>query len=177
MTDVESGLHAVACVWERPQSLHEPADWMVPVSEVDCVVGFIFSQWNVWRMYCDPPYWQESVDRWMGQYGDDKVIAWWTNVRKKMAFALREFKTDMRPDVMSHDGHEALVRHIGNAVRRTSNMRDEDGKFLWLISKDGPKSANKIDLAMCAVLSWKARGDAIAAGALKQRRRGRLVTF
>lgn len=177
VTDVESGFQTVAGVWERPQSLHEQADWMVPVAEVDETVAEIFDRWNVWRMYCDPPYWQESVDRWMGQYGDEKVIAWWTNVRKKMAFALREFKTDMRPDVMSHDGHEALVRHMGNAVRRTSNMRDEDGKFLWLISKDGPKSVNKIDLAMCAVLSWKARGDAIAAGALKQKRKARLISF
>lgn len=176
VTDVESGHQMVAGVWERPKELHEQAEWIVPVSEVDDTVAFVFRQWQVWRMYCDPPYWQEAVDRWSGQYGDDRVISFWTNVRKKMAFALREFKTDMRSDVMSHDGHEALVRHVGNSVRRATNMRDDDGKFLWLISKDGPKSANKIDLAMCAALSWKARGDAVAAGALKKKR-GRLVTF
>lgn len=112
-----------------------------------------------------------------GKYGDDKVIAWWTTTGKKMAFALREFKTDMRPDVMSHDGSEPLVRHVGNSIRRPTNMRDEEGKFLWLIGKEGAKSPNKIDLAMCAVLSWKARGDAIAAGEPKKKKRGRLVTF
>ena len=113
----------------------------------------------------------------MGKYGDDRVIAWWTNQRKKMAFALREFKTDMRSSVMSHDGNEDLVRHVGNAIRRPTNMRDDDGKFLWMIGKEGAKYVNKIDLAMCAVLSWRARGDAIADGEPKKKRKGRLITF
>ena len=177
VTDVETGHQHMAGVWERPKSLSPDTEWMVPVDEVDDPVDYIFKHWDVWRMYCDPPYWQEAVDRWMGKYGDDKVIAWWTNHRKKMAFALREFKTDMRPDVMSHDGSEPLVRHVGNSIRRPTNMRDEEGKFLWLIGKEGAKSPNKIDLAMCAVLSWKARGDAIAAGEPKKKKRGRLVTF
>ena len=46
-------------------------------------------------------------------------------------------------------------------------MRDpDDDSFLWVIRKDGQKSPRKIDLAMCAVLSWAARGDAIEAGVL-----------
>jgi hypothetical protein len=177
VTDVEAGHQVVAGVWEQPRDLPPDAEWMVPVDEVDDTVDFIFKQWDVWRMYCDPPYWQEAVDRWMGKFGDDRVVAWWTNQRKKMAFALREFKTDMRSSVMSHDGNEDLVRHVGNAIRRPTNMRDDDGKFLWMIGKEGAKSVNKIDLAMCAVLSWRARGDAIADGEPKKKRKGRLITF
>lgn len=168
VTDVESGHQFVAGAWERPRDIPIDADWAVPVDEVNDAVAFIFDRFDVWRMYCDPPYWQEAVDRWMGEFGDDKVVAWWTNHRKKMAFALREFKTDMREGVMSHSGDGALVRHVGNSIRRPTNMRDEDGKFLWLISKESAKSPLKIDLAMCAVLSWKARGDAIADGALNK---------
>jgi len=169
ITEVETGHQAVAGVWERPKDLPPDDDsWMVPVDEVNEAVEHIFETYEVWRMYCDPPYWQESIDKWAGLYGDDKVIYWWTNNRKKTAFIMREFKSDMRADVMSHDGSEALVRHVGNAVRKPTNMRDEEGMFLWLIGKDGAKSPNKIDLAMCAALSWRAKGDAIKSGALKK---------
>ena len=71
----------------------------------------------------------------------------------------------------------ALVRHIGNAVRKATNMRDDDGHFLWLIGKDGVKSPNKIDLAIAASLSWKARGDAISEGEPRPKRSGKLITF
>jgi len=177
VTEVDTGHQHMAGVWERPKNLPPDDDsWMVPVVEVNEAVAAIFEQWKVWRMYADPPYWQESIDRWAGTYGADVVHYYWTNNRKKTAFALREFRSDMRPGVMSHDGSEPLVRHVGNSVRRPTNMRDDEGHFLWLIGKDGAKSPNKIDLAICAALSWRARGDAINSGALKKKR-GRLITF
>jgi len=43
---------------------------------------------------------------------------------------------------------------------------EETGKTLWLIRKDRRDSPHKIDLAMAGVLSWEARNDAIAAGAV-----------
>jgi hypothetical protein len=46
---------------------------------------------------------------------------------------------------------------------------------MWLIAKDRPDSPRKIDLAMAGCLSWEARGDAVAAGAL--RKRSRTVSF
>ncbi|HMF60009.1 MAG TPA: hypothetical protein VK595_06540, partial [Vicinamibacterales bacterium] len=120
-------------------------------------------------------------------------VEWWTNDRKKTAQALREFKTDMgsaekaakmshgplrlgdtEPDGDAFAAHVALVDHVGNAVRRPTNMRDEaDGVFLWLIGKESAKSSRKIDLAMCAFLSWTARGHAIRAGVLTQETFGR----
>jgi hypothetical protein len=47
---------------------------------------------------------------------------------------------------------------------------DDDGSFLWVMAKDGANSPRKIDLAMCAVLSWAARGDAIESGVLNKRK-------
>jgi hypothetical protein len=173
-TDIETGHQIVVGAWQKPE--WEDDEWMVPVDDVNDSVAFAFDQWKIWSMYADPPYWQDSVDRWAGQYGNDKVKPFWTNQRKKTAFAVREFKNDMRPEVMSHTGDERLVSHVEHSVRRDTNMRDEDGHFLWLIGKEGAKSAKKIDLAMAAILSWKARGDAINDGALKKRK-GRLITF
>jgi len=177
VTELETGHQHVAGIWERPKNLPPDDDsWIVPVNEVDETVEAIFDRWDVWRMYCDPPYWQDSIDRWAGKYGSDTVVYWWTNNRKKSAFILREYRNDMRSGVMSHDGSEDLIRHVGNSIRKPTNMRDDDGLFLWLIGKDSAKSANKIDLAICAALSWRARGDAINAGA-KAKKKGRLITF
>ena len=177
VTEMDTGHQVVAGIWERPRDLPPDDDtWMVPVAEVNEAVEQIFTDFKVWRMYADPPYWQEAIDRWAGTYGAEIVRYYWTNNRKKTAYALREYRSDMRPGVMSHDGSEPLTRHVGNSIRRPTNMRDDDGHFLWLIGKDGAKSANKIDLAICAALSWRARGDAINSGALKKKR-ARLITF
>lgn len=171
-TDVERGHQLVVGVWERPTDLPaDDEDWMVPVDEVNEAVDYAFETWNVWRLGGDPPYWKEDLDKWAGRYGEEKVTQWWTNRKKAMAYALKAWKTDMRPGVMSHDGHEALIRHVGNAVKRPTRMRDEeDGSFLWVIGKDSQKSPNKIDLAMCACISWDLRGDAIRAGALNKKK-------
>lgn len=168
--DIERGYLHVVALWERPLDLHPDDEWQVPIDELNEAVEYAFGRWDVWRLYGDPPHYREDLARWAGQYGADKVLEWWTNRRKQMAYALKAFRTDMRPGVMSHDGHEALIRHVGNSVKRPTNIRDEDdGSFLWLIGKDGAKSPRKIDLAMCAVLAWEARADAIRAGVLDRK--------
>jgi hypothetical protein len=170
-TDAETGFQVVLGVWERPLHLTDEDAWVVPVDEVDEAVDQAFECWDVWRMYADPPYWKDDINRWAGRHGDEKVVLYWTNVRKKMAYALKGFKTDMRPGVMSYGGEHAdvLERHIANAVKRATAMHhDEDGLPLWLISKDGPNSPRKIDLAMAACLSWEARGDCIRSGRLNK---------
>lgn len=178
-TDVKSGLQVVVAVWERPLALPEQAPWGVPITELDEAVDFAFGFWRVWRMYPDPPFYVDDIARWAGKYGDDKVVEWWTNRTKQMAYALREYHESLGTEdtaaVLSHGplddspeslvAHAALVRHVGNAVRRATKMRDEHG-WLWTISKDAQKSVRKIDLAMASCLSWTARQDAIRAGAL-----------
>ena len=68
---------------------------------------------------------------------------------------------------VSHNGDELLAAHIGNARRRRVNVYDDDLRPMHVISKEKPGSKLKIDGAMAACLSWEARGDAIASGALK----------
>lgn len=168
VTDVETGHQIVLDVWERPPDLHDDDEWQVPVEEVNEQIAYMFATWKVWRLNADPPHYRDDLNRWAGEYGADRVVEFWTNHRRKMAYALKDWRTDMRAGVMSHDGHEALIRHVGNAVKRPTNIRDDDGSFLWLIGKESAKSRLKIDLAMCACLSWEARGLAIRAGALNE---------
>lgn len=178
-THIETGYQWVVGVWECPYGQDDQVrKWRVPVDEVNDALAAMFKRYDVWRMYADPPYWQEWLAAWAGEYGAERVIEWWTNRRKPMSYALESFHTAMTSRSISHDGHEAYARHIGNAHRQDLPYRDEQGKPLWLIQKERPDSPHKIDLAMAGVLSWEARTDAIAAGVKPKRsvyaQRGRI---
>jgi hypothetical protein len=168
MTEVDSGFQTVIGCWERPLDADE--DWEIDATLVDLAVEEAFSTWSVWRMYCDPPYWDEWVDEWEGRYGGGsggRVVRWHTNRPKTMAYALRAFKQAIDDRTLCHDGDELYGQHVANAVRQTIVARTDEDEPLWVIKKERRDSPLKIDLAVAGCLSWEARGDAIAAGALK----------
>lgn len=169
---VETGYVWPIGIWEMP---HGADEWQAPAEEIDDAVRAAFGRWNVWRMYADPPYMQAWVAKWQGEFGDDRVIEWWTNRRKPMTQALEEFETAIKSGTLSHNGDDVLDRHIANAHRHDLPQLDENGRPLWLIRKERPDSPHKIDAAMAAVLAWEARNDAIAAGALEEQEAGLFV--
>jgi hypothetical protein len=120
-------------------------------------------------MYADPPYWEAQVAEWAGRYGEDRVVEWWTNRRKAMAYALASYSTAIAGGELSHDGNVHLQRHIGNACRHYIPLHDDQGRPMWLIYKEQPESPHKIDAAMAGCLSWEARNDAVAAGVAQAR--------
>lgn len=160
-THIETGYQWLVGLWEPPYNVQ---DWEVPVTEVEQAVADVFQRYDVWRMYADPPYWETYIARWAGEYGEQRVLEWWTNRQKPMAYAIKSFVNAIAGGELSHDGNPHLARHIGNACRRMLNIRDEEGKALWTIYKERPDSPHKIDAAMAAILSWEARNDALAAG-------------
>jgi hypothetical protein len=162
-TEVETGYQFVVGVWEVPE--HPGDNYEHPLNEADAAVSEVFDRLNVWRIYCDPQYIELLMDRWLGRWGEKKVFAWWTNRSRQMAYAIRNFTDAIAAGDLHHDGDSTLARHIGNARRQKVNVRDEDGRQMWVASKDRSMSPRKIDAAVAAVLSWEARGDAIASGA------------
>lgn len=160
-TDIVTGYQWVLGSWEHPPG---KVEWSVPAEEVDDVVDQAFKSYDVWRMYADPPYWQSWIAKWVGKWGDKRVVEWWTNRRGPMTYALEGFNTAIAEGKISHDGNKVLARHIANAHKYDIPKLDEQGRPMWLIRKERYDSPNKIDLAMAAVLSWEARKDAIAAG-------------
>ena len=166
-THIESGYQWLVGLWEHPQGIEE---WETPAEEVEMALEDAMARWDVWRMYCDPPYWETYVAQWAGRYGAECVMEWWTNRMKAMAYAIKSFANAIASGEISHDGNPHLARHVGNACRRVLNLRDEQGVPLWTMYKERPDSPHKIDGAMAAVLSWEARCDALAAG-IGQRRR------
>jgi phage terminase large subunit-like protein len=168
-TEIVTGFQWLVALWEKPEEL-DLEYWEVPVAEVDEAMAEVMETYQVWRAYCDPPYWETTVADWSGRYGEKRVIEWWTNRPKAMAYAIKQFNTAIAAGDLLHDGNPALRRHVGNAVRKVLRIRDEDGQPLWTIYKERSDSPHKIDAAMAAILSWEARNDALTAGIGKRQR-------
>ena len=167
-THLETGTQWLIGLWEKPVVIgdqRETDEWEAPEGEINATVEMAFQQWNVWRMYCDPPYWETQVAKWAGLHGEKVVIEWWTNRMKPMAYAIKGFDNAIKAREIGNDGNENLARHIGNAVKKNLNLVDEDGSPLWVIYKERADSPFKIDAAMAAILSWQARCDALTSGA------------
>jgi len=164
-TEIETGFQFVLGVWECP---YGKKDWQAPVDEIEETVESTFENYDVWRLYADPQYWLSYTAKWAGLYGKEKVVEWYTNKYNQMCYSIEAFNTAIKSQELSHDGHKGLGRHIANAFCKELNKRDDQGKKLWVIHKERGDSPNKIDLAMAAILSWRARLDAVALGVTKR---------
>lgn len=172
-TDVLQGHQFIRGVgiWEVPEGA--PDDYEHPADEVDGLMIELFETFDVWRVYADPQWIEPLVERWQGRWGEKRVIPWYMNRPKAVGHAVRKYGTAIGMGDLSHDGNPVMARHIANARRlRLSGVFDDDRRPLSSISKDRPGSPRKIDGAAAGVLSWEARGDAIAAGASKAKPSG-----
>jgi hypothetical protein len=165
-TEVETGHQWVIGIWERPENALE--DYEHPLDEVDGAVSEAFDRFEVWRLYADPQHIELLLEKWQGRYGDKVVLPWYTNRPRQISWAVRNYEDAIGSGELSHDGDEVFTRHIKNAVRMKLNVYDDDHQQMHALQKDRPGSPRKMDAAMAGVLSWEARGDAIAAGARKK---------
>jgi hypothetical protein len=162
-TEVETGYQWPLVIVERPDGASE--DYEHDFDQVDVVVLEACEHFEVWRIYCDPQHIDPLVARWQGRWGERKVLPWYTNRPRAIAFAVRRFAEALAAGDLSHSGDPTFARHIRNAARRKVNVHDDDHRQLWTIAKDRRGSPRKMDAAMAAVLSWEARSDALAEGA------------
>jgi phage terminase large subunit-like protein len=165
-TTIRTGYQWIVGLWERPLSA-EGEGWEVPSEDVTAAVEAAFAKWKVWRLYADPWGWRDELASWAAKWGtgkEGKIVEWPTNRWVATASAVKNYADAITTGDLRHNGSQDLVRHVGNACRRTLTIKDSDGRPIWVIQKERPDSPMKIDAAMAAVLSWEARRDAIAAG-------------
>jgi hypothetical protein len=175
-TEVATGYQWVVGYWEPRQT--GPETWEVDVASVDATVEAAFERWEVWRMYADPYYWRAELAVWAGRFdrpGSPRVVEFNTTLHRRMAFALLDYRQAIDAGDVTHDGDERFIAAIRNAYRREQMFTDDNGARMWTIEKERRESPLKIDAAVAAVLSWRARLDAIASGALE--RRGGIVAY
>lgn len=164
VTEVSSGRQQLEGVWERPELADE---WEVPEDEVTAKVEEIFSRFDVWRMYCDPPHWTETVASWAAKH-PDRVVEWFTVRKRAMADAARIYTEAVDAGIVTFPVsplRDALLRHMGHAGRRNLTLSDDKGELLWTLQKQDGRLEDKFDAAMAAVLSWRACIDARREGA------------
>ena len=140
-------------------TIWNPADYggRVPRLEVAAAVDELFANYDVIRLYCDPPYWESEVDAWAEKYGDQRVLRWETYRPKQMHDAAERLLTDVNKadSTFSHDGCQTTGLHIRNA-RKAQRL---NGRYVLTKPGDG----RKIDLAVCSIVCHEAWGDATAA--------------
>lgn len=172
---IESGTAHLAGLWEKDVE-RDGDDWQVPTSEVDETVADLLERWDIWRLYCDPFRWQTSMAAWEKLQRRPFVASWSTARLRQTGYACRNLAAEIRAgDIGPAEGETDLTRHMGNAVRRFVNSRDEQGRQLWTLAK--PKPALKIDAAMALVLAAEARRDALTAGIRTQRAKRKSAGF
>lgn len=168
ITDIVTGRQQLWATWERPPDLALDADWEVPEGEVTAAWRQIRERFELWRAYCDPPHWTETVGSWAGMWPDE-FEEWWTNRRAPMTRAVRAYREAMESGALTHVHRrddpldEAFDRHIAAAGRKDVNLWDDDGQRLFILQKLHPD--RKFDNAMAGCLSWQARLEAVRTGA------------
>jgi hypothetical protein len=120
----------------------------------------------VWRLYADDQYIGPLIERWQNRFGQRRCVVWHTNRPRPIAWAVRAYEEAVAAGDVSHDGDETFVAHVRNARRRKLTVLDDKERQMHTLSKDTILSPRKIDAAMAAVLSWEARSDCIAMGAV-----------
>lgn len=162
MTEVETGIQNLVGLWERPA---EAEEWRVPIEDVNDIVDSLFESYDVWGLYCDPPYWQESISRWTGLY-EGQVIEWPTRNLNNIYYAIRSYREAIDSGDLGHDGNPDLVRHVANAGMNVQAQTDDEGHYKFRLAKISQD--RKFDACMAAILSWQARLDALKKGAENQ---------
>jgi hypothetical protein len=162
-TEVITGHQWPLGIWERKESA--PKDYEHPFDEIDGRMLSAFETFDVRLLYIDPQYIDYLVHLWQGRWGDKVVHKWFTNRNKPIAHAVRSYTEAINAGDQSHSGDETFTRHIGNSKKQKLPIFDDKRVQMHTLTKDRPGAY--IDAAMAGTLSWEARQDAIAGGALE----------
>ena len=160
-------------IWEQPDGAK---DWAPDVQDVHDTVRELFNDYNVIAFYADPSGWQEHVARWEAAYGRRLKIKasprapmsiWPRGKGTQISGAVEQFRQAVVQGEIKHNGSAVLGRHMLNARRRAKSRQG------YLLYKEHPESARKIDAAYASIMAYAAMLDAVSAGqdrAVKRRR-------
>jgi hypothetical protein len=150
-------------IWERPKDA--PEDWQIDRQLVDAALRGAFKAYNVLLFYGDPWRWQDYQTAWSNTY-PDRIVEFPTNREQLMDKAIERFMTAFGSGDITHDGHEALMRHAKGAVvvkggRKKFRPGEEDSLSPHYLKLAKKSPTHRIDAGVAAVLAYEARAYAI----------------
>jgi hypothetical protein len=165
-TDVKTGYQWLVAIEERPENA--PEDYQHDFDRIDGAVSELIENDKliVWRAYCDDQYISSLIESWQNRFGQKRFVTWHTNRQRQIAWAVRRYEEAIGSGEVHYDGNPILLRHLRHARKRMLTVLDDKERQMHTISKSSIKSPLKVDAAMAAVLSWEARSDALASGAI-----------
>jgi hypothetical protein len=163
--DVETGYQWV--VWETTKPADAGDDWEASEDDAEAAVADAVAELNVWLFYVNPDRWETAAAKWSSEYGSDVVKAFRAGGLTEMSRAVRTYAAAIKGKQFKHSGDAALVASVGASRKKyLTGMRDDEGRPAFVIGKERQDSPHPVNLAQAAVIGWRARADAIKAGAL-----------
>ena len=164
---VSDGFIQALGLWQAPPQKRR-GEWVAPRGEVSQRVRALFKQYRVVGFWGDPShtkedgtldlFWQPLIDEWHREFSSKLTL--WASTQHSIAWdmsntsssgkgklfvpAAEAFVEAVENGELLHDGSAELARHVKNARRFPT-------RFGVSLSKDGPESPRKVDLAVCAV--------------------------
>lgn len=129
-------------LWEAPD---DDPKWRVPRHEVTAMIASAFDRWDVIELAADPWGWRSELEEWSAAHGG-RVVEWNTAHAGRMAPATDRLYQAVMTQAMTHDGDEALARHVDHCVAKATAMGD-------LVHKNKRGSSRKIDAAVAAIVA------------------------
>lgn len=158
-------------IWERPEDA--PRDWRVPSDKVDAFVREVFGAYVVVCMFADPYRWQDYIDTWSQEFGDERVVEFPTNQEQRMDRAIERFTTAFNNYEITHDDSPMMTRHFENAVlvkggRKKPRPGEEETLTTHYLKMAKRGDGMLIDAAVAGVLAHEARAHAIEHGLMPE---------
>lgn len=145
-------------VWERPEG--HLGDWRVDRPAVRRAVKAAFDAYQVGRMLADPWRWENDLDLWAAEHGDDVVLEFPTNAEQRMDRAVHRWMVAVAGGELTHDANPVLTRHLGSTVLVNGGRkkaRDTDDPLSVFYRKLAKRTADeRIDATVAAVLAVEA---------------------
>jgi phage terminase large subunit-like protein len=129
-------------IWEKP--VDESDNWFVPIAEVESAIIETYRNpnYSTREIVFDPARWNRTF---MVLDEEGLPVVMYPNSAERLVPATQKFFEAVMNGSFTHSGHEALNRHIGNAVTKTSSRG-------LMIAKSTSKK--KIDAAVAAIFSY-----------------------
>lgn len=161
-------------IWGRPLDWPKDLAWEVPMDEVDAAVRWAFEEYSVGALFADPPYLTSYLSAWARDFGEQRVVEFWTNSFTKMASACGSLRTgirngevalcpeEIRTDNPTRNGLPLFLWHLENARTKKVKVKLEDkAEEAFVVQKERPGSPKKMDSAASGTLAFAAMKYAV----------------